>query len=261
MSSGTNILENYLPTYKDETTTVVNEFANIIEEYLKNVIESFIVNNSDYYKYLIVRGLETIKHCFKMLYLYSKNLKLTIVNCKKALCYYIEFIGQIGEDSNSYLQLTSKDAALFVYKKVLFDIDLDYCKKFELTNNEDNFMKKISLNLDIYSNIVTNYIYKEAFINKKEERKKVLEYIIKKKKAFLSRFTHFESNHLNTILCFINSITKFVDKRESYIEICLLFLKKFNTKQLKKDFIEEKLFRNDINISKNNVKFINWLYN
>ena len=261
MSSSTNILENYLPTYKDQTATIVNEFANIIEEYLKNVIESFIVNNSDYYKYLVIRGLETIKHCFKILYLYSKNLQLTIANCKKALCYYIEFIGQIGEDSNSYLQLTSKDAALFVYKKILFDIDLDYCKKFELTNDEDNFMKIISINLDIYANIIINYINKEVFINKKEERKSILEYIIKKKKAFLSRFTHFESNNLNTILYFINSISKFVDKRENYVEICLLFLKKFNIKQLSKDIIEEKLFRNDINISKNNVKFINWLYN
>ena len=44
-------------------------------------------------------------------------------HCKKAYYYYIEFIGQISDDSHSYLQLTSKDATLFVYKKTIFEVD------------------------------------------------------------------------------------------------------------------------------------------
>ena len=44
---------------------------------------------------------------------------------KQAIFYYVEFIGQIGEDSQGFLQLNSKDAILFVYKKTIFDINND----------------------------------------------------------------------------------------------------------------------------------------
>ena len=49
-----------------------------------------------------------------MLLLYTKNIDLTISHCNKALYYYIEFIGQIGDENHSYLQLNSKDATLFI---------------------------------------------------------------------------------------------------------------------------------------------------
>ena len=58
--------------------------------------------------FILQRGLETLKHCFKMIYMYTRNLDLTIYHCKKAFCYYVEFIGQIGDDNHTYLQLNSK---------------------------------------------------------------------------------------------------------------------------------------------------------
>ena len=57
--------------------------------------------------------------------MYTKNIELTMFHSKKALYYYIEFIGQISDVSvhHSYLQLNSKDATLFVYKKTIYDIN------------------------------------------------------------------------------------------------------------------------------------------
>ena len=48
----------------------------------------------------------------------EKNLSLTLYHCKKSFLYYVEFISQIGDEGNSYLQLNTKDAILFIYKKV-----------------------------------------------------------------------------------------------------------------------------------------------
>ena len=62
--------------------------------------------------------------------MYTKNLDLTVYHCKKAYLFYVEFIGQIGDDNNSYLQLNSKDATLFVYKKTIFEINNEYRKQF-----------------------------------------------------------------------------------------------------------------------------------
>ena len=263
MANTLNILSNYLSSYDNGTEDIINEYAGIINEYINNVIDSFMVNNNEYYNFLIIRGLETLKHCFKVLYLYSKNLKLTVSNCKKALCYYVEFIGQIGEDGNSYLQLTSKDAALFVYKKILFDIDLDYCKKFELTENEIDFTNIVSTLLDIYNDIMINYIYKENYGNNKEDRKKILLTILKKEKLIISKINDLDIESLKTILYFTNSVGKFIDKRDTYIDICILFVKRFNTKKIPKETIEKKLFRYDIDINSysNNIKFIIYIFN
>ena len=39
-----------------------------------------------------------------MLILYTKNLELSIYHCKRGIEYYIEFIAQIGDNTNTYLK-------------------------------------------------------------------------------------------------------------------------------------------------------------
>jgi hypothetical protein len=93
-----------------------------------------------------------------MLLLYTCNLDLTYYHCQKSYSYYIEFIGQIGDDAVTYLQLNSKDAALFVYKKSIFEI-LDEVKK-KYTENEMNEkkIKNVSLMIDIYNKLIETEI-------------------------------------------------------------------------------------------------------
>ena len=109
-----NILENYKETFdytkKDE---VIKCYIGIVKEYLKLCGNNLVIQDNGYYLFILKRGLQTITHCFKMLFMYSKNLDIVEQNCNKGICYYVEFMGQIGEDSNSYLQLNSKDATLF----------------------------------------------------------------------------------------------------------------------------------------------------
>ena len=72
-----------------------------------------------------------------------KNINLVSFHLRKSYLYYAEFIGQIGEDSNSYLQLNSKDACLFVYKKTIYDINEEFKKRFEDDDRkETDFLKK-----------------------------------------------------------------------------------------------------------------------
>ena len=60
----------------------------------------------------------------------------------KSFYIYIEFIEQIAEDHHSFLKLYSRDAALFVYKKTIYNIPLDGTKqKEESMESEILFMK------------------------------------------------------------------------------------------------------------------------
>ena len=147
-----NSLQN-IENYKKDSGDVVilyNEmdiymkYVNVINQYLLFGIETIKNKNSEYLKYILIKGLFTISHVFKMLLLFTQNLDLTYYHCQKSYSYYIEFIGQIGDDAVTYLQLNSKDAALFVYKKTIFDINPEYKKNYYETKT-----------VEIKNNIVT----------------------------------------------------------------------------------------------------------
>lgn len=125
----TNI-DNY-KQYATETSSVAfSKFLNVAGDYLVQCSDNIHIRNIDYFKYVVSQGMATLGHVFLTLYLYTSNLELTIFHCQKAVYYYIEFIGQIGDDNHSFLQLNSKDAILFVYKKTIFEIDNVYRKEF-----------------------------------------------------------------------------------------------------------------------------------
>ena len=116
----TNIFEikNYNKTLNAKDKTITEKFCTLVNEYLFHITENIMIQNSDYYIFIVIRGLTTIKHIFNIMLLYTKNLELTIYHTKKAYLFYVEFIGQIREDNNSYLQLNSKDATLLYTKKL-----------------------------------------------------------------------------------------------------------------------------------------------
>ena len=134
--------ENYNRDFEfNDTKTYVERYIELINEYMLYVVENMIIQDDTYLLFLIRRGVETIMHCFKFLLMYTKNLELTVYQCKKALYYYIEFIGQISDVAlhHSYLQLNSKDATLFVYKKTIYDINNIYRKNFTLSDKDQQF--------------------------------------------------------------------------------------------------------------------------
>ena len=119
-------LDNYKSEFSHPTSEIFSKYVGLINEYLLQCLDSIHLKDIVYYKYIIYKGIETLTHVFKILLLYTKNLNLAYIHSQKALYYYVEFICQIDDDSHSFLQLNSKDAALFVYKKTIFDINTEY---------------------------------------------------------------------------------------------------------------------------------------
>jgi hypothetical protein len=82
------------------------------------------------------------------LLLYTKNLDLTHFHCQKSFYYYVEFVGQILEDDKTFLQLTSRDATIYVYKKTIYDIhdgDASSTSNILSLNNENNSLNEPDL--------------------------------------------------------------------------------------------------------------------
>ena len=132
-----NDIGNYQKTLSSSIKEILSGFISLLAEYCTFFSDNTNIKKTQYFKYVYLRGIETICSIFKIILLYTKNLDLTVYHCQKSFYYYIEFIGQIGDSNHQFLQLNSKDAALFVLKKTIFEINEDYRKTFETPIGEE----------------------------------------------------------------------------------------------------------------------------
>ena len=151
-------IENYKKNIDESIHEIFNQYLKIIHKYNETVISSIHINKHDYFKYVYLKGIESLTYIFNMLLMYTKNLSLTYHNCEKSLFYYIEFIGQIGDDNHSFLQLSSKDAILFIYKKTIFDINDSYKKNMSNNDTDSKIINNIFMFTDIYKQCINIYI-------------------------------------------------------------------------------------------------------
>jgi hypothetical protein len=140
MSYNLEIVDNYRAEYETNEKEMFGKYMQIVAEFCGQSEESINVKSLEYFKYVVIRGLETITHVYRMLLLYTRNVELSFYNCKKALYYYLEFIGQIGDEGHEFLKLTSTDAALFVYKKTVFSINHNHRKEYDEKDNIDQII-------------------------------------------------------------------------------------------------------------------------
>ena len=239
-------LDNYLETYNVQESDIFAKYVNLLSEFTSQAQTSISISNLEYYKYVIIKGIETITHVFRLLLLYTKNIELSYFNCKKALYYYIEFIGQIGEDNHEFLKLTSKDASLFVYKKTIFAIQNNFRKEYKEQKNNDNIKTNnvfhmTELFMSIFKGTInecvseTNLQVNDALLNLKS-------YIKGLGNISLNRPTEVLNEKLKTMMLFndtVNGIKGYI-KPDYHVS----FLKKLDKNIIKDDDLTIKLLEN-----------------
>jgi len=188
---------------------------------------------------------------------YTKNIDITYFQCQKSFYYYIEFIGQITEEQHTFLQLNSRDAITYVYKKTLFEINNDFRKnmlpptkeniqKFDLINKYIKIFKIILLKITntetkINSNYIDNF---EIFCIKLNN-------------------TKIDLDNLNIFESLITVLDNKINNIDNFLKIILFITKKINKKidLIKK--IKDKIYLEDFGlyIEDDIEKFTIWLIN
>jgi hypothetical protein len=149
----TNI-ESYNIMISCSLNEILNKYILVIVNYMKLFSEKINIKKHNYYKFIFIRGLDAVTHVFKVLLLFTKNIELTYYHSQKAFYFYIEFIEQISNDQNTFLQLSSREACMFVYKKTIFEINNDFKKKMEnISNHDKEVLSLLDKCLIIYKNI------------------------------------------------------------------------------------------------------------
>jgi len=159
--------DNYIQTMNCNVENILDKYLSILSDYFKHLEESNFNIYNRYYRYIIINGINCINNIFKILLLYTNNIDLVIYHTQKSFIYYVEFITQISNENNNFLQLNSKDATLFVYKKTIFEINNDIRKDFsikkvnrEILDNINDYIILCQKITDEFININDENIYK-----------------------------------------------------------------------------------------------------
>ena len=159
-----NNTDNYNMSCNIDLRNIINKYMEYINNFFLLIKDNVYFKQYSYSKYLIINGIQTASHILNMLIIYTKNIDLTFHHIERSFIYYVEFINQIMINNGS-LNLNSKDASIFIYKKILYDID-DLQKKnnnvdIELDTRLGNLLELIGL----YNNILYSYIDKFSNVN------------------------------------------------------------------------------------------------
>lgn len=122
-------IANYQDCYTAHPSEIFSQYLGVMQEFISQTASSISISNINYFRHIVLKGIENITNVFRMLMLYTHNLDLTVYNTKKSIYYFLEFIGQIGDDNHDFLKLSSTDATMFVYKKTIFAVNQAYRKE------------------------------------------------------------------------------------------------------------------------------------
>lgn len=218
-----------LSNYKKELdnidmVSVSKKISELYIEYFK-FITSHIKVKKSFNQYVIIRGLDTITNVFNFLLLYTKNVDLTYFHCQKSFYFYTEFVEQISEDEKMFLQLTTRDATTYVYKKTIFDINNDLRKNCENMNDlsRSNF-EVINIYINIYKTILLKLIDNDF---KDGTKLDIIETIYNKLNNLADKTNLTQISYLDTI---IDILYYNINDMSLFFEISLVFVKKFSKK-------------------------------
>jgi hypothetical protein len=162
--------DNYNPNITNTLQEIITKFSDIVIEYMRFISEKIKIKNKKHYIFIFERGIETLMHVFTMIFYYTKNLELTGYHTQKAFYFYIEFIEQISDDNITFLQLSSRDAIVFVYKKTIYDLNNEHKKMMPaLTTEESQIIHVINSYMNIYKKITHFLIHRDFIFDNKNE--------------------------------------------------------------------------------------------
>ena len=238
-------IDNYNKILACNNNAIFTKYISLIEGFLRDCSENVSIHNMGYYKYVLKKGVETLSHIFNILLLYTNNLELTFVHSQQAYHYYIEFIGQIGDDNHGFLQLNSNDAIMFVYKKTLFDINNEYRKMFEINEKNKDKIQISEKLINIYIHLINAVINDYNFTHKENNISVAVHNKINK---ILSKIMQLNlvcdisayKNKLETIDFLLSNII--CDYNDDFFHYIDLFLKKIKTNNITMDNIQRKKY-------------------
>ena len=89
----------------ESTASYISLFDKLIGEFIELSCDNINVQNIEYLRFIIIKGVKTVLHVFTFLLMYTKNISIVNYFCEKGFYYYNEFIGQIDDINHSKINI------------------------------------------------------------------------------------------------------------------------------------------------------------
>jgi len=233
-----NSSDNYLDKLNVDISDLLNQQLNISVEYMKIINDEGFCNHKNRY-YIATKGIETILHIFNNIVFYTNNPSIAEYHSIRAIYLYKEYISQIVDESNSFLNLNTRDSILFIYKKTIFDIKKEYCKT-TINNQYKNTFDCLYLHGNIIK-LCISFLYDK--INKN------IDYLPLFSKTMENITLHnFNSNKYNILLFFTEILIRTKFTNEEFLDCLEKISKKISKNNIPLSTIKEKIINNDISL-------------
>jgi hypothetical protein len=252
-----NYSENYKSELNESTGVITKKYSELLCEYIKFIVENTNTKNKSFSKFIIIRGMDTITNVFNYILYYTKNIDLTYFHCQKSFYFYLEFVGQISEDEKMFLQLTSRDATTYVYKKTLYEISNEVKKINETISNETK--SKLDI-INIYIQLYQTYLLKIIQIEKLSNTKNIDD-IIEIFTSLCNKLSNFnEQKQISVLYSITEKLYYDISDINIFFELNRALINKFlkNPEIIKK--YKEKIYSNQFNekLLKEPDRFVDW---
>lgn len=240
ITTSLNNPETYKNYLNDNLDDILNKYINLIKDYKSLYIDNIKIVNKEYFSYLFLNGIKTINNVFLIILLYTRNLNTANFYSQKSFYLYIEFISQIDNINHSFLQLNGKDASLFVFKKTIYEIDNNYRKDYNCSN-QDIFeicniftnltyifftLIKIPDNIEEFKDIIDkNFLEINSILI---SIKDILQIKYNTNKKYDILIIKFISKFINSLLIQLKNQDLTLNLVEMYISLLILKIKKNN---------------------------------
>ncbi len=259
-------VDNYKPELQHTTPEIFIRYMSIIQEFLVQCMDAIFISDYAYYRYIILKGIDTIAHVFRILLLYTNNLEITCHYSQKAFYYYVEFIGQIGEDTHTFLQLNSKDATLFVYKKTIYDVRKEFSNHMREGTNANTrvIMKNVATLFGIYNRCLETIFCSEQWDATTSSN--LLKLVDRRMCRFTQNILNVSSGDEKVYHDAINMIAQLEEKISASdmnrITILEIFARKIKGREMSSNYLQKRIMheQNDTFLEElTSLRYVNWL--
>lgn len=225
-------VQNYKHDITDSFSAILAKLAGVLLDYMRFISDRLSMKNKPYYRFIFERGLSTLIHVFSVVFYYTKNLDLTYYHSQKAFYFYVEFIEQISDDNVTFLQLSSRDATTFVYKKTIYEINNEFKRNMaKPSHNDEVIFSFLELYTYIYRNIV-NYIIQNKNFTFENRTNYILEHCNKISNLHPYLYnTKFKKAHIDCIYLLTNILVEREVSYEQFFSDFESFTKKLASKK------------------------------
>ncbi len=271
IKSTKNLLDvtNYKKTITQKTLyESMNIYISIAGQCVQYLLKNLKTTNKGYLNFIIKRGLATLQHIHNMIFMYTKNSNLLQHHLEKGYLYYVEFVSQIGEDTNSYIKLNSKDATLFVYKKTIFDINQEYRNNMTLTKTDKSYVSKMRKFTECYNMLFLNLIelQMDELVKANDKHKEYMKYNKDFDRLISISYNIFIKKNYDTFTKIIKDLSYILMNKKisasKYLKIYNLVANKYYKKDIEYKIFKKKIYQEseqDIN-HLTSLKYVNWLF-